>query len=132
MDSLWAEALMSSSLINQIVLNSIPLYGKKYYFLSFKKKFALENMDDRHYAINMHDAFELALAIKRTRKILNNSKLNNALYAQSLGILLPEVFTKSEDTDDAVLLSSCLKDGPFATSPFLDDINEGVLNTLGK
>ncbi len=78
---------MSSSLINQIVLNSIPLFGKKYYFLSFKKKFALENMDDRHYAINQHDAFELALAIKRTRKLLNNSELKNALYVQSSGIL---------------------------------------------
>ena len=63
MDSLWAEALMSSSLINQIVLNSIPLFGKKYYFLSSKKKVALENMDDRHYAINQHDAIELALAL---------------------------------------------------------------------
>lgn len=131
MDSLWAEALMSSSLINQIVLNSIPLFGKKYYFLSFKKKFALENMDDRHYAINKHDAFELALAIKRTRKVLNNCNLNNALYVQSLGILLPEIFTKSEDTNDVVLLGSCLREGPFATSPFLDDINEGLLNTLG-
>ena len=132
MDSLWTEALMSSSLINQIVLNSIPLFGKKHYFLSFKKKFALENMDDRHYAINQHDAFELALAIKRTRKLLNNSELNNALYVQSLGILLPEVFTKAEDANDVGLLSACLKEGPFATSPFLDDINEGLLNTLGK
>ena len=132
MDSLWTEALMSSSLINQIVLNSIPLSGKKYYFLSFKKKFALDNMDDRHYAINRYDAFELALAIKRTRKILNNCDLKNALYVQALGILLPEVFTKNEDINDVELLNSCLREGPFATSPFLKDINEGLLNILDK
>ena len=88
-------------------------------------------MDERHYAIKKHDAVELALAIKRTRKVLRKWKLHNALYVQSLGILLPEIFTKSEDTNDVVLLGSCLREGPFATSPFLDDINEGLLNTLG-
>ena len=41
-------------------------------------------------------------------------------------------FTKAEDANDVGLLSACLKEGPFATSPFLDDINEGLLNTLGK
>lgn len=132
MDSLWAEALMSSTLINQIALNSIPLFGKKYYFLSFKKKFALENMNDRHFAIDKHDAFELAIAIKRTRNVLNNCDLKNALYVQALGILLPEVFTNSEDTNDVALLTSCLLEGPFATSPFLNDINEGLLNILNS
>lgn len=130
MDSLWAEALMSSSLINQIALNSLPLFGRKYYFLSFKKKFALENMNDRQFAINRHDAFELAIAIKRTRNILKNCDLRNSLYVQQLGILLPEVFTKSEDKNDENLLRSCLQNGPFATSPFLNDVNESLVNAL--
>lgn len=130
MDSLWAEALMSSSLINQIALNSLPLFGRKYYFLSFKKKFALENMDDRQFAINRRDAFELAIAIKRTRNILKNCDLRNSLYVQQLGILLPEVFTKSEDKNDENLLRSCLQNGPFATSPFLNDVNESLVNAL--
>ena len=130
MDSLWAEALMSSSLINQIALNSLPLFGRKYYFLSFEKKFALENMNDRQFAINRHDAFELAIAIKRTRNILKNCDLRNSLYVQQLGILLPEVFTKSEDKNDENLLRSCLQNGPFATSPFLNDVNESLVNAL--
>ena len=128
MDKLWAEALMSTTLINQISLNSVALAGQKYYVLAVKKDNACECMNDRIYGLDKHNAFELAQAIQRTRRILPEARLSDALYIQSLGVLLPEVFSKSGDTNDRALMIDCLENGPFAMSPFLEETNRDLIN----
>ena len=100
-----------------------PLFGKKYYFLSFKKKFALENMDDRHYAIN-HEFFALfsGIAINLYNKSAYHSGIfpsvvsaftffNNSAYSAVLSLMESAVLSLavsavlSEDVSEASELS---------------------------
>lgn len=129
-DSLWGEALIASNLVNQIQMNSFPINSQKYFVLSFKKDQIIECMDNRHGGLNKENAFELTEAIRRTRVLLPECDLTNALYIQKLGYLLPEKFTASENTNDRELLVDCLSHGPFAMAPLMDDINHDLVTIL--
>ncbi len=128
MDTLWAEALMSTRLVNLIELNSLPLGGRRYFSMTFKKDQAVECMDDLHYGLNYEGAFKMAQAIRRTRSMLPNCDLTRALYIEKVGIMLPELFSKAENTNDRELMRSCLKNGPYATAPFMEDINADLMS----
>lgn len=129
-DNLWGEALIASNLVNQIQMNALPLNGQRYFVLSFKKEQIIENMNDRHAGLNKENAFELTEAIRRTRALLPECDLTNALYIQQLGYLLPEKFTNSDNTNDRDLLIDCLSHGPFAMAPLMDDINHDLVTIL--
>ncbi len=129
-DRLWGEALVSTALVGQIQFNSLPLNGEKYFVLSFKKNSIVECMNNRHAGLNAENAFELTGAIRRTRRILPECDLRNALYIQQLGVLFPEKFTGSENTNDRELLIDCLSYGPFAMAPLMDDINHDLVCIL--
>ena len=132
MDKLWAEALMSTSLVSQISLNTAPIAGKIYYVYCLSKEFALENMDDRFFGLDHENAFELAQAIHRTRKIVKSSDLTKALYVQQLGVLLPEVFSEHTEDNDGALMGQCLCEGPFAMCPFMEDVNENLVTVASN
>ena len=132
MDKLWAEALMSTSLVSQISLNTAPIAGKIYYVYCLSKEFALENMDDRFFGLDHENAFELAQAIHRTRKIVKSSDLTKALYVQQLGVLLPEVFSEHTVDNDGALMGQCLCEGPFAMCPFMEDVNENLVTVASN
>ncbi|MDY6416183.1 MAG: hypothetical protein SPK83_04960, partial [Succinivibrio dextrinosolvens] len=85
---------------------------------------------NRHGGLNKENAFELTEAIRRTRALLPECDLTNALYIQKLGYLLPEKFTASENTNDRELLVDCLSHGPFAMAPLMDDINHDLVTIL--
>ena len=127
MNKLWAEALMSSSLISQITLNHVVINSAQYYVIALRKNKMVECMDDRHTELTKESAMELAQAIRRTRQHLPKSYLIDALYVQEIGMLLPSVFTASDDTNDRELMADCLVKGPFALAPFMDDINKDLL-----
>lgn len=127
MNKLWAEALMSSSLISQITLNHVVINSAQYYVIALRKNKMVECMDDRHTGLTKESAMELAQAIRRTRQHLPKSYLIDALYVQEIGMLLPSVFTASDDTNDRELMADCLVKGPFAMAPFMDDINKDLL-----
>ena len=120
MDELWTNALLHTSLISQMSLASINIDGQKLTVFPFDKSKALEPLDDRHFGMNRHDVIELAQAIRRTRTVLPKARLDNALYIQEQGILLPESF-EVEEHDDRLLMRDITVNGPFAMAPFLDE-----------
>lgn len=132
MDTLWAEALLSTSIISQISLNTVAIDGKKYYTLALKKDFALEALDDRLYGHNKDSAMALAQAIRRTRALLPDCVLSGGLYAESLGIVLPEIFNAGEKENDRQLIASVLTYGPFAMAPFMDDVNVDIISVATR
>ncbi len=125
LEKLWAEALLSTSLLNMISLNSIPLGGHLVYALTLPRRKALEALDDRHYAQDMRSLFEVAQAVRRTRAAVPKADLKNALWVQDLGILLPVEFT-SGSGDDRSLITEVLSGGPFAAGPMLDDVASDI------
>lgn len=125
-DRLWAEALLSTTFISQINVASIALAGQMVYALTFKKRETLECLSDRVYGLDEHSVIELAQAIRRTRAACPKARLHDALYAKSLGVLLPESFLES-DVNDASLMQKIAWDGPFAMAPILDDIREDAV-----
>lgn len=120
LDELWTNALLHTSLISQMSLVSINIDGQKLAVLPFDKRKALEPLDDRHFGMNKDDVIEVAQAVRRTRTALPKAKLDNALYIQEQGILLPESF-ETEEHDDKLLMRDITINGPFAMAPFLDD-----------
>ena len=132
MDSLWAEALLSTSIINQISLNSLAIDGKKYYTIAIKKDSAIEAMDDRIYGHSKGSAMLLAQAMRRTRALLPSCILSNALYVESLGYLLPETFNCEEKLNDRQTIASVLAYGPFAMAPFMGDENVDIISVATR
>ena len=90
--------------------------------LALPRRAALESLDNRHYGINQDDVFTLALAMQRARRKLPEAQLQDALYVQALGLVLPTKFAGGSKEQDAKVLQEVVTVGPFAQSPFLDDV----------
>lgn len=126
-DRLWGDALLHTSLLSQISLNSIPIYGKSMYVMTMPKRTAVESMDDRHSGFDKYSMMDLAQAIRRTRAMVPNADLQHALYVEKLGVLLPLEFN-AETHDDGKLMWSVIQEGPFSISPLLEDIAYDILS----
>ncbi|MGN0901980.1 MAG: hypothetical protein ACI4M9_01725 [Succinivibrio sp.] len=130
MDSLWAEALLSTTLISLITLNSVAISGRRYYVLTLRKDLSTENLNDRFYGVNDMSATRIARAIRRTRAILPECQLKQGLYIESMGIVLPEHFSKGNSQEDSEIMRECLANGPFATAPLLDEISLELIRAV--
>lgn len=130
-DKLWAEALLTTTLVSQINISSVALDGKMVYALTFFKKHALEKLSDRVYGLDEHSLIELAQAVRRTRFACPKARLNDALYVQELGLMLPESFMDTNEGDNS-LMQNIAWEGPFALAPVLDDIREDAIMIAGR
>lgn len=127
LDQPWAEALMHLQLLSRIQLRNMPLGGKVVYALTFSIRRALENLDERIFGLDSENAMELARALRRTRKLAPTAELDNALYSQELGLLLPEIVKSHYEINDVELMRKVLAEGPYATAPLLDEIAADVI-----
>lgn len=130
MDRLWCEALLSTSLLSQIGLNSLPIDGRKYYVLALDKSKALDQLNNRAFGLDKYSLFDLIAAIRHTRELVPQCSMLDGLYVQELGVVLPLTFTKHEKTEDVQLMRDVLVNGPFALSNQLDEINQIYLDSL--
>ena len=132
LDKLWAEALMSSPLLNSMTLDHIVLGGRQMYTLTLSKRFALEPLNDRHYGHDRHSIIELAQAIRKTCATFPKADLGKALYVQELGSLLPLSFSSSDEKKGRETILEILAHGPYAQGPLLDELAEDALFIAGR
>ncbi len=130
MDRLWAEALLSTPIINRMNLTQISVRGQMLCVMTLSKRKAAEPLDDRSYGIDEVNAYALARAVRRTRDMLPGAKLDNALYLEDLGVLLPESFEGG--SDDLGLVRSVLLKGPFAMAPLYEEIVLDCINMVRR
>ena len=121
MEPLWADVLVAGGLLSHIALGALRVGGRMLEALALRGDKALEKLDDRHHGLDLAGALRLTLAIRKTRSLLPEARLQGALYAEELGVLLPEDFTGGSRAEDGALLSRVLHEGPFCLGPFLED-----------
>lgn len=121
LEKLWAEALMSTPLLSSMPLVPMVLGGRQVYALTLSKRAALEPLDDRHFGHALYSFIELAQAVRRTRAALPKARLDDALYVQEIGALLPVSFSDGQKGGRETM-SAVLSEGPFAQGPLLDDL----------
>lgn len=126
-DRLWGDALLHTTLLSQISLNTIPVYGRSMYVMTLPKRTAVEALDDRHFGYDKYSMMDLAQAIRRTRAAVKNADLTHGLYLAKLGIVLPVEFN-AESHDDGKLMWQVIQEGPFSNAPLLEDIAYDILS----
>ena len=128
-DELWADALLQSSLVTHFTLTPLPIDGRKYYALPLSKKYAVETLNDRVHGLTERNTTLLARAIRTSRAQAPSADFKDALYLEEKMVVLPLSFC-SEEHDDLQLLASVLREGPYALSPFMDDVNADLLEIV--
>lgn len=127
MSQSWANELIERNLVLQMDMKSVQIGREMIKVLALPRRYALESLNNRHYGINQDDVFSLALAMKRARRALPEAQMQNALYVQALGLVLPTEFSGGDKEQDAAVLSEVVSVGPFAQSAFLDDVLQSAL-----
>lgn len=122
MSPAWAHELIERNLVLSMDLKSVQIDREIIRVLTLPRRFALESLNNRHYGINQSNAFDLALALQRARRQMPVAQMQDALYVQALGLVLPTKFTGGNSAKDEALIREVLTCGPFAQSPFLDDV----------
>lgn len=122
MSQAWAQELIDRNLVLQMDMKSVQIGREMIKVLALPRRAALESLDNRQYGINQDDVFTLALAMQRARRKLPEAQLQDALYVQALGLVLPTKFEGGSKEQDAKVLQEVVTVGPFAQSPFLDDV----------
>lgn len=120
MENSWADRLSEHDLILHMNLNNVSGGGLFLKALQLSKRYAVEPLDDRHFGITAQGSFKLAQAVSRTRVKAPQARLENALYIEELGVLLPVEFEGNE-LRDSDLVRKIVTIGPFALAPFLED-----------
>ena len=126
-DKLWGDALLHTTLLSRITLNTVPLCGRATYVLTLPKREALESLDNTHYGYDKYSMMDLAQAIRRTRASVPACDLSCGLYSSKLGIVLPLVFNATEH-DDGKVMWNIIQKGPFSSAPLMQDIAYDVLS----
>lgn len=126
-DKLWGDALLHTSLLSRITLNTVPLCGRATYVLTLPKRQALEALDDTHYGYDKYSMMDLAQAIRRTRAFVKNCDMAEGLYCGKLGLVLPLKFNE-EKHDDGKLMWNIIQKGPFSSAPLMQDIAYDILS----
>lgn len=130
LDDLWGKALVATSLISQMSFQAVVIDRKQYFILFLSKSKCIEQMNDRNWGINEKDAFDLSLAIRKTRALIPNCSLKDSLYVQQYGYLFPLTFNSHEEINDRALLIDVLEHGPFAMSNFMNDVSNAFLDII--
>ena len=126
-DKLWGDALLHTTLLSRIALNTVPLCGRATYVLTLPKREALEPLDNTHYGYDKYTMMDLAQAIRRTRAAVPSCDLATGLYSSKLGIVLPLVFNATEH-DDGKVMWDIIQKGPFSSAPLMQDIAYDILS----
>lgn len=122
MSSAWTNELIERNLLLSMDLKSVQIGREIIRILTLPRRFALESLNNRHFGITQSNAFDLALALQRARRQMPEAQIQDALYVQFLGLILPTKFTGGSAAQDEALIRDVFTIGPFAQSPFLDDV----------
>ena len=126
-DKLWGEALLHTSLLSRIALNTVPLNGQATYVITMPKREPLEALDDTHFGYDKYSMMDLAQAVRRTRELVKKCDMKRGLYCGKLGVIFPVKF--NDDThDDGKLMWDIVLKGPFASAPLMQDIAYDILS----
>lgn len=120
MENSWADKLSEHDLILHMNLNNVSGGGLFLKALLLSKRYAVEPLDDRHCGLTAQGSFKLAQAVSRSRLKAPKARLDNALYLEELGVLLPVQF-EGNNLRDSDLVRKIVTAGPFALAPFLED-----------
>ena len=123
MENRFAGSLVERGLIREMELSAISVGGLYLRALALSKRFALERVNDRHFGLTAAGAFKFASAVARTRARVPDASLEDALYSEELGLLLPVRF-EGDGSQDGALVREVVSVGPFAMAPFLEDVIE--------
>lgn len=129
MENSFASSLIERGLLSQIDLGNVSFGGIYLKALCLSNHFALEKVNDRHFGLTQSGAFKFALAVRRTRQLCPDARLDNALYSEELGLLLPSSYD-GNGTSDAQLVREVVSVGPFANAPFLEEIIESAVKIV--
>ena len=122
MSSAWAEKLVENKLLLNMDLKNVQLGRDIIKVMAMPRRKALESFDNRHYGINQQEVYDIALALYRARQKMPQASFKDALYVQSLGLVLPVSFEGGSRGEDVMLLRDIITTGPFAQGPFLTDV----------
>ena len=126
-DKLWGDALLHTTILSRITLNTVPLNGRAVYVLTLPKRQALEALDDRSFGYDRHSMMDLAQAVRRTRAAVPQADLKDGLYVEKLGMILPLSFS-AEFYDDGKVMWDIIQQGPFSSAPLMQDIAYDILS----
>lgn len=123
----WGQQLFERRMVLQMSFKPMMLSGKRFWLKALSRRKAVENVDHRHAGVNKASVFDFALALKRLRNSIPEARLQNALYLQELGLILPVEFEGGSYVDDVKLMREVITQGPFAQGPFLDEVLTAAL-----
>lgn len=136
----WAEELIARGYITAMDLKSVYVGREHLRIIVLSRRHAVESLAKRHYGIAQSDAFALALNLRRAVAKFPENDLEQALYLQEYGLVLPTRFDvfgqdgsinlpegESVQHDSALaqaeaIISDTVEHGPFAQGPFLDEV----------
>lgn len=122
MSSAWAEKLVENKLLLNMDFKNVQLGREMIKVMAMPRRKAVESFDNRHYGINQHEVYDIALALYRARQKMPEASFKDALYVQPLGLVLPVTFEGGSRGEDVMLLREIVTTGPFAQGPFLTDV----------
>ena len=119
MENSFANEMVEKGIISILDLKSVQLGFGVLRAIILNRRFAAENLKDRHYGLTFASALKLASVIYKMRTNDVNADLKNGLYLEELRIILAT--DSSEDKNDAALMRDIITQGPFAFAPFSYD-----------
>lgn len=126
-DSL-AKKLFELRLILQMDYRPVMAGHDRFWVKAYRRSFALENLNNRHFGITQRELLDLAVACGRMCKAVPEASLSNALYIQEEGKVLPVCFDGRNEGSDLALLREIAEYGPFAQGAFMHDITDAALS----
>lgn len=130
MDVKWADDLFNHGLLREMDIKPVQLGRTMVKVLPLSRRKALESVSNRHFGITQRDLFDFALAARRLNEKLPNAKIQNALYVQELGVILPTEFEGASETEATEVVREVAEVGPFAQGPFLHDVTLAAIGIV--